>query len=792
MTSEEPAGTGNTISDGQFGLVLQGRDIQATFNLPAAVSVGPEEDQGRWPHPNFALPRSPDQWFVGRDRELAMCQKKLSASGFLIIHGLDGMGKTALAKVYAAKCQDDYDLIWLVSASQESSASTQLDLLASVLDVVRASEPDAGVLRSALRRKLEEWDRWLLIFDDVRDWKSIQDYTIPSLRGHIIATTQDTPGVQDMRADLMPGFLPLGSLPSAASKKYLMDNIEGASDADAERLAHDLGNLPSALKFAAQKYATRGIPETHGTPPIDPDASHELHNLWQDTFDRLQTKSPLAHSFLEFCSLFASDPIPEKILTLSSSGNEPPGDLRGALTTSEYSDLVEILRERSLLEAQPGSHAITFHSLLQAYLRENMIPDRRRDLLPVAIDLLLDAFYESWFADNFSRCALALPHAEVCLAISERYEIALPQASRLMVRIAHYHRTRGEIFRAHAFQERALKAREKAFGEDSIRVARSLNDLGIVLTEIGKPGEAIKKLEQSLKIETNAESPDEEFIAICRDNLGWTWTASGEYARAIELHKLAYYFWVTSNPRHASVAKALGNMGSALYLLGDLSQAEKVLRKAVEIGREALGTGFDELELAAMLHHLGQVLRARGGVYDAWRAKVFLEEALALRLKVAGDQHLSAIETRTVLARAFRCQGEYAKAADELKNASQAMDGIRQSDMLRFGPPDSPDLSTKYECAVLIAEGELRFALGSYADAKQSFQRAQGLAGELAKQGVPLPSVEHTELMENLGRVYNAESPSFGEHCLEQAAASRDALDKARAAAPKIPEEVHR
>ncbi len=597
MTSEEPAGTGNTISGGQFGLVLQGRDIQATFNLPGAVSVGPEETQRRWPHPNFDLPRSPEQWFVGRDRELAMCREKLSASGFLIIHGLDGMGKTTLAQVYAANYQDDYDLIWLVPASQESSVSTKLELLASALDIVHASEPDAGLLRYALRRKLEEWNRWLLIFDDVRDWKSIQDYTIPSLRGHIVATTQDTPGVQDMRDDLMPSYLPLGSLPPAASKKYLMDHIEGASDADAERLAHDLGNLPFALKFAARKYAARSIPETDGTVKV---ASHELHILWQDTFDRLQTKSPLAHSLLEFCSLLASDPIPEKILTLHPRGNEPLGDLREALSTSKYSDLVEILRERSLLEAQPGSRAITFHSLLQADLRENIAPDRRRDLLSVAIDLLLDAFYESWFADNFSRCALALPHAEACLAISERYKIALAQASGLMTQIAHYHRTRGEIFKAHAFHERALQAREKAFGVDSIQVARSLNDLGIVLTEIGKPGEAIKKLERALKIEMSVESPDEEFIAIGRDNLGIAWAASGQYAQAIELHKLAYSFWKTRNPRHSGVAHALDNMGYALYLLGDLSQAEKVLRRAVEIGREALGTGFDELALPGL------------------------------------------------------------------------------------------------------------------------------------------------------------------------------------------------
>lgn len=715
-----------------------------------------------------------------------MCHEKLSKDRFLVIHGLDGQGKTALAKAYAAKYRDDYDLIYFVPASQESSVSTRLELLALRLEISTAPEPNAGELRDALGKKLEEWDRWLLIFDDVRDWKSVQDYIprISTLRGHIIATTQDTRGFQDI-PDLVPGYLHLGPLPMAVSKKYLMDRIDGASDADAERLARHLGRLPLALEVAARKYAPTGIPWT-----FDDDPNDELHILWQDALGRLQASSALAYSLLEVCSLFASDPIPETILTLPAKGDEPLGELREALTSqSKYSTLVRTLRERSLLEAQPGSRAISLHSLLRTYLRENMPPERRRELLPVVVGLFLDAFYESWFADNFARCALALPHAEACLAISEQYEIAMPQASRLMVRIAYYYRTRGEIFKAYAFQERALKAREKAFGENSIQVARSLNDLGIVLTEIGKPGEAVKKLELSLEIEASAQSPSEEFIAVGRDNLGMAYTASGEYAKAIEFHKLAYYFWFARNPQHSNVAQALDNMGCACYLLGDLVQAEKALRKAVEIGSEALGTGFDKLGLAEMLHNLGQILRARGGVYDAWRAKEFLERALALRLEDIGDQHPSVIETRTALARVFRCQGEHAKAADELKSASQAMESIRRSDALGFGPLD---LSSKYECAVLIAEGELRFALGDFATAKQSFRRAQDLTQELAKQGVSLPPVEQAELMENLGRADNAESPGFGENWLERAAAIRDVLDKARIRAPKIPEEVDR
>ena len=756
-----------------------------------------QKTENRWPG-LMDLPSPLElQSFVDRDSELAMCREKLSTRGFVIIHGIDGQGKTTLAKVYAAKFQDDYDLIWFVPASQESSVSTRLDRLASRLGVVTASEPDAEELRYALRKELEASDRWLLIFDDVRGWKSIKEYIppVPPLRGHIIATTQEIRGSQDVH-DLMPSYLPLGRLPPTAAKKYLIDHIAGASDVGAQRLAHDLGYLPSALESAAREYATSGIPEARGTPRFYIDA---MHILWQDTIDRLHDNSPLAHSLLEFCSLFSSDPIPEMVLVLPTKANEPLGELRGALTDPDkYAGLVDTLRDCSLLEAPPGSHAITVHSLLQAYLREKMSPDRRRDLLSVAIDLFLDAFYESWFAANSLLCALALPHAEACLEIAEECleiahdEVALGEAAILMVRMAHYHRTRGEIFKARVLHERALKVREKAFGKESREVARSLINLGIVLTEIGKPDEAIKRYERALQILTSVEPPDEERVAICHDNLGLALAASGQYSQAIDRHKLAYYYWFKNNPQHSNVAQALDNMGRALYLLGDLSQAEKVLQRAVEIGREALGTGFDKLTLAEMLHNQGQILRARADVYDAWKAGPILAEALSLRSIELGSRNLSVIETRTALSRVFRCQGEYDQAAEELKSASQAMEKIRRSDTSGFRPPGSLDLSSKYEFAVLIAEGELRFVLGKYAAAKQSLQRAQELALELAEQGIPLSPVEQAELMENLGRVCNAESPSTGEHWLEQAAATRETLNKLRAGMPKIPEEVGR
>ncbi len=61
MSGEEPAGVANTISGGiLYGPVLQGRDIQVTFQLPAAAPVA------------LAQLPAPMAGFTGRDEELAV------------------------------------------------------------------------------------------------------------------------------------------------------------------------------------------------------------------------------------------------------------------------------------------------------------------------------------------------------------------------------------------------------------------------------------------------------------------------------------------------------------------------------------------------------------------------------------------------------------------------------------------------------------------------------------------------------------------------------------------------
>ena len=92
LAQNQAAGTVNTIGGGiQFGPVLQGRDVQATFQLPAAAPLA----LGQLP------PATPG--FTGREDELAVLAGLLDPAGtggpvvVSAVAGLAGVGKTTLA-----------------------------------------------------------------------------------------------------------------------------------------------------------------------------------------------------------------------------------------------------------------------------------------------------------------------------------------------------------------------------------------------------------------------------------------------------------------------------------------------------------------------------------------------------------------------------------------------------------------------------------------------------------------------------------------------------------------------
>ena len=97
---------------------------------------------------------------------------------------MGGVGKTTTAIEYAYRHRDQFDIAWWVRAEDPSLIADQLFSLACALDLAAAGEQtEVGVSR--LRAELAHRDRWLVVFDNAEDARSVSPF-LPEGRGQVL------------------------------------------------------------------------------------------------------------------------------------------------------------------------------------------------------------------------------------------------------------------------------------------------------------------------------------------------------------------------------------------------------------------------------------------------------------------------------------------------------------------------------------------------------------------------------------------------------------------------------
>ena len=258
MASDQPIETHNVISGGiQFGPVLQGRDVQAIFQIPAAAPVALAQ-----------LPASV-AGFTGRDDELTVLSGLLDpavTAGPVVVSavaGLAGVGKTTLAieAGHAARRQGWFGggvlLLDLHGYDEVPVKPGQaLDVLLRALGVPAEHIPPGTEARAGLYRSVlaEIPDPVLVIADNASTEAQVRPL-LPGIGSHrVVVTSRHT------LAGLGARLVDVRVLDQLASMALLNaalriarpgdDRITGDPEA-AERLAGVCGGLPLALQIVA-------------------------------------------------------------------------------------------------------------------------------------------------------------------------------------------------------------------------------------------------------------------------------------------------------------------------------------------------------------------------------------------------------------------------------------------------------------------------------------------------------------------------------------------------------------
>jgi eukaryotic-like serine/threonine-protein kinase len=238
------------------------------------------------------------------------------------------------------------------------------------------------------------------------------------------------------------------------------------------------------------------------------------------------------------------------------------------------------------------------------------------------------------------------------------------QAEILTV-LGRVYRRLGVFDKAQILLERALAVGRTVYGAEHVRLAQTLNDLGVLLTDKGDYDAAGRALEQSLNMRRKLLGSEHADVAVTLVELGRVYQDQGFNQRADPLlrESLAIRTKVLGEG-HPETAVSLNAVGSVLRLNGDLTGAESLLRQSFELNRKTRGEYH--ANTGTSLHDLGLIAASRG---DYASAESLFRQALVTMRTALGDTHPVVAMTLNSLSRVLAGQGRYDEAVAALQSA---------------------------------------------------------------------------------------------------------------------------
>jgi eukaryotic-like serine/threonine-protein kinase len=219
--------------------------------------------------------------------------------------------------------------------------------------------------------------------------------------------------------------------------------------------------------------------------------------------------------------------------------------------------------------------------------------------------------------------------------------------------------------KAQQLLEQALATGRKAFGAEHVRVAQTLDYLGVVLTDKGDYAAAGRTLEQALGLRRKLLGAEHADVAVTLAELGRVYQDQGLNDRAEPLHREALAIRrKVLGEEHRETAVSQSDLASVLRLNGDLPGAETLLTQSLDTNRKTRGP--EHPNTFAALHDLALIAATKG---DLPAAESQLSLALAGQRKTLGDTHPIVATTLNSLSRVLLDQGRHADAASMLKEA---------------------------------------------------------------------------------------------------------------------------
>ncbi|MEO8955431.1 MAG: helix-turn-helix transcriptional regulator, partial [Ktedonobacteraceae bacterium] len=564
-------------------------------------------------NPYWFMPHHRNDLFTGREELLGDIHKKFAASGSastvfpLAIRGLAGMGKTQTAIEYTYRYRQEYHTVLWVRAHSPELLVTDFAKIATVLKLPENTEKDQMLVIDAVKNWLSRFTYWLLLLDNVEDMSSVSDFLPSTKKGHILLTTRSQatmPIAKPIDLDRMKpeeGTLFLLRRTGFIPQNGTLDDVSHANRTKATKVANVMDGLPLALdqvgayieetKCGLLNYLSLydkkkgALLKWRGA--VTKEHPESVYSTFLLSFTAVEKSSGIASDLLRVLAFLASDDIPEEIITGGAPDLGPT--LQALVDPYTFDTSIEILSRYSLIQRNADMKRLSIHRLVQEVLKEGMEEGIQRQWIERIVRAVNRVFPDVEFA-TWPECQRYLPHALICANLIERWEIAFPEAARLLDQLGLYLKELAQYQQAEPLLQRALAIREHTLGTEHPSTATSFDNLAELYHEQGQYLRAAPLYQRALAIREGVLGAEHPSTATSLNNLARLFHDQRYYSKAepLFLRSLTIYENILGS-EDAFTATCLNNLAGLYLEQGEYRKAEPLLRRALAIQEKRLG-----------------------------------------------------------------------------------------------------------------------------------------------------------------------------------------------------------
>ena len=580
------------------------------------------------------LPKNND-YFIGRADELKNISQKFKKNNDIVLSGSAGIGKTQIAKAYAYKNIDNYDIIYWLDA--ERSIDKQIINLAQLINkaLKKSNESLINVNDNAiketiksLQEKLINTDlKWLIILDNVTEFTrvgNIFDIKNKKGKGYLISTTRNNEIDKEM--------IDIKRFKRGESIKFLKQLEESEyTEEQLNLLAELLGDYPLALAQAFSYISSAPNIKVDNYIRLFKDRAGDIMGVEQEILDisqgsytdnynktvkvttlmlkeLIKNYSEETLGFLGFLSVLNAENIPQSLIYNYFKGDEIKAS-KSIARLLKYSIITKKNKNPS------DNNIYNMHELTQKIIRESYKEEEVRNFIRMAaktLNNLIPIEQESHFPMIEKEYEI-LDQIDNITEISEKYQINNIDIFANNVTKLEYVLLERRDF------DNALKIIEQLDGrfnqEQEIR--KSLAYSRFLLMKSAYSAWALSNYKNSNKLAYEAEkiikkSPNSYEAIMLYMRLAQNHEIQGDFEKALEYVDKAEKIINNNNYNAFGHEGVVTQSRTMIYLdQGKIEEAHKSVTYALKLKEKAYGT-YKEINLIPTLCRKAYILAKKG------------------------------------------------------------------------------------------------------------------------------------------------------------------------------------